>query len=446
MDIFVYLELLLTFSSWAVFLTLNYFYNIVRGLIWRVNGINRQLVTNKKPENYKTSAHVKRILFRYTIGRYIRYPESLFVTVHEGFVHPERVLEDDCSFYAIDSKEAVFIQVDSQPDDMFVHDLFNHKQFHCAVKLITIPLNHFNKLAEQLEDVGARIIFLYKQTRCGGTLVTSLFRETGRCVCFNEPTCFSIVCKRIFSDNIWHGATARRVFRNTVRVLCKPYKILGENTLAYIIKPMFTDTITMEMAEEVFPNAFLFFIYRNPIHVAISLRRIGQVIKLFKLIIYLPNFANIVANIFELTGLHNMEYRGWTCTIHPEFEFGYRATCFTVYYYLQALKHGVKIRGLRYEDLVANEMQIIKNIFQLCQLPDSFLEKAILKQVHQSVGINFGMPFQILQNYHWDSWLLLVLCRKSLVYLLQICTMIKHFVYPTAWNHDVASPLTKDTL
>ncbi|KAK2162082.1 hypothetical protein LSH36_104g02063 [Paralvinella palmiformis] len=250
MDIFVYLELLLTFSSWAVFLTLNYFYNIVRGLIWRVNGINRQLVTNKKPENYKTSAHVKRILFRYTVGRYIRYPESLFVTVHEGFVHPERVLEDDCSFYAIDSKEAVFIQVDSQPDDMFVHDFFNHKQFHCAVKLITIPLNHFNKLAEQLEDIGARIIFLYNQARCGGTLVTSLFRETGSCVCFNELTCFSIVCKRIFSDNIWHGATARRVFRNTVRVLSLPASrfVFGESD------SQASSPISRDKLRDAFPN------------------------------------------------------------------------------------------------------------------------------------------------------------------------------------------------
>ena len=79
---------------------------------------------------------------------------------------------------------------------------------------------------------------------------------------------------------------------------------------------------------------------------AISLRRVAETISLLRYLLYLPNIPNIVASVFDLYGLSNIEYRGWTCAIHPAFEFGYRATCFTVQYYLQALERGINIHGL----------------------------------------------------------------------------------------------------
>ncbi|KAK2158626.1 hypothetical protein LSH36_166g00052 [Paralvinella palmiformis] len=362
MAVYLYVQLFVSFITWALFMAFNYFYNVIRRLYWRCIGVHQQLLANKKPDNYKRSAQVKKILFKKNIEGYIKYPESVFLTVHEGFANPERVLQDDCSLYAITPTEAIFIQVKNRPDELFLHNFFSIGQFSIADKLISIPLNHFNKLAEEMEDGGAKIIFLHNQGRCGGTLVTALFKETGRCVCFNEPTCISTVCSHLFVDHIWHGATTHRIFINTIRMLCKPYSALRQRVIAYVIKPLFHDVI-VEMAQEVFPEAIQFFIYRDPIEVSISMRRIGQVIKTLKLLTYLPNIPWIMTLIGQILGLHNTEYNGWTCKIHPEFEFGFRSTCYTVYYYLEALKHA-------YED------HIIKKIFQICQFPDSFLEKA----------------------------------------------------------------------
>ena len=249
-------------------------------------------------------------------------------------------------------------------------------QFAVADKLIFIPLNHFNKLAEEMEDEGAKLIFLHNQARCGGSSVTALFKETGRCVCFNKPTCIMAICKHLFVDNIWHGATARRMLRNTIRMLCKPYGALRVRVVAYVIKPVFLNVIMIEKTQEVFPDAIQFFIYRDPIEVTKSMRRIGNIIKSMKLIMYLPNFTNILQSVIEWLGEYNTEFRSWKCVIHPEFELGYRGACFTVYYYLEALKHGINVHGVRYEDLVTSQDNIIKKIFQICQFPDCFMKKA----------------------------------------------------------------------
>jgi hypothetical protein len=80
------------------------------------------------------------------------------------------VFQDDCSLYSITSTEAVFIQVKSSPDDALSADFPWLGQYNSAWKLIAIPLNQFNKLAEQMEGDDARNIFLYNQARCVGPL------------------------------------------------------------------------------------------------------------------------------------------------------------------------------------------------------------------------------------------------------------------------------------
>jgi len=84
----------------------------------------------------------------------------------------------------------------ARPDEIFLHNFLWMGEFSVTDKPFTIPLNYFNKLAEEMQQVGAKIIFPHNQGRCGGTLVTALFKESSRCVCFNEPTCISTICRQ----------------------------------------------------------------------------------------------------------------------------------------------------------------------------------------------------------------------------------------------------------
>ena len=97
----------------------------------------------------------------------------MFLTLYEGCAIPELVIQGDCSLYFITSTESVFIQVKSSPDDALSADFPWLGQYNSVWKLIAIPLNQFNKLAEQMEGDDAKIIFLYNQAHCGCNLVTT---------------------------------------------------------------------------------------------------------------------------------------------------------------------------------------------------------------------------------------------------------------------------------
>jgi hypothetical protein len=300
-----------------------------------------------------------------------------FVTIHEGFEDPEILLKDECSLYTITPTEAVFVQREpNKPSHLFYSDFYVLHQLYSAEKVITVPLNQFNRLAEEMKDDGAKLIILQNQARCGGTLLTSLFKETERCVCFNEPACFTAVCTYILSDNIWHGATARRLYKNTVRMLCKPQTGFGDKILAYVVKPSVLNILITELTNDVFPDATQFFMYRDPVTVAISLRRIGQVLNSLKMMYHLPNIPNSMAFLIRFIGHTNVAFRNWSSVIHQELEVGFRCACHATNCYLMALQHGVNIHGLRYDDLVSHTDDIIRGVFKVCQLPDSLVEKA----------------------------------------------------------------------
>ena len=71
--------------------------------------------------------------------------------------------------------------------------------------------------------------------------------------------------------------------------------------------------IIIEMIQEVFPEANQVFVYRDSLEVAVPLRQIAPLM----LISYLPNLPNFVVLIGDFLGLHNTEFRGWTCVVHP---------------------------------------------------------------------------------------------------------------------------------
>ena len=113
-----------------------------------------------------------------------------------------------------------------------------------------------------------------------------------------------------------------------------------------------------------------------------------------KYLLYFPNIPNIVASVFDLHGLSNRQYRGWILAIHPDFEFGYRATCFTVQYYLQALECGINIHGLCYSNIVSSGSRINKHIFEICQLLNSMV--GIARNVIRCTTKSFQTTFRIL--------------------------------------------------
>ena len=122
-------------------------------------------------------------------------------------------------------------------------------QQYKADRLIVMTLGHFNRLAEgtRRHTSHLMLIFLCNQARCGSTLVTAVFKQTSRCVCFSDSTCLSTVCERLFTDGTWRGRTACRLFGNTIFMVSKQNGPSGDRTLAYVITPSVFDDVTMQL-------------------------------------------------------------------------------------------------------------------------------------------------------------------------------------------------------
>ncbi|KAK2160439.1 hypothetical protein LSH36_133g02065 [Paralvinella palmiformis] len=373
----VYRELFITYTQWLLFLLLNVLYTSVRNISWILNGTYWRLIRNQRPENYEQCAHVMQIVYKHQLDQFIEPRISDFMLVHDRFEHPNYVLRDDVTLLTITDSRAIFLQSRKDAAPPFRHNFFVIGQWEGADKIITIPLNQFQTLAESTRRDDAQIVFLQNQSRCGGTLLTNVFLETGRCVTFNEPGAINALSKYIFIDKIWDGAETRRLFRNTVHMLCKPYRGLDGPVLAYVIKPTVTSIPCMSVIQESLPDAVQLFLYRRPVEVATSLRRLGQVIPTLKLVYYFPRLPGVVAPLLRIIGHTDVQMRGWTPRCHSDLEIGYRIASMSMYYYLKCRREGVSVTGIRYSDLVAHRDAIIRQIFERCHLTTELVAEAV---------------------------------------------------------------------
>ena len=371
MSVISELHLVYSIIRWLLYIGFNKIYTALRNIKWRWDAIYDQ---HQDPDTYERCAHVMTILYKYRLDDWINAKLDDFILAHDRFENPDFIHRDDVSLYAIDSTHAIFVQCSNS---VYQKNFFILGQYYGAEKVITMSLKYFNQLAERLEENQTKIIFIHNQGRCGSTLLTSLFKETGRCLCISEPHCYNNVCYNIYTKRLWYGDRAKRIFRNMVRVLCKPYHELDNDVLAYVIKPTALSMPSMELTREAFPESTLFFMYRDPTAMSVSLRRAGEAMNSLKLLYHLPNIPNIVSFLLSLYGHVDINFCHWTCELHAELELGYRTSCMTMYYYLKNLGRGIDIHGVRYLDLINSKSTMTRLILDICGFPEQLSSKAI---------------------------------------------------------------------
>ena len=373
----VYRELFAVYMQWLLFMLANFMFTAVRNMSWVLNGTYWRLLQNQKPENYEQCAQVMNVLCKLHIDQFVEPSLCDYFLVHERFESPEFLLRDDVTLLNITDSHAIFVQDRKSAAPPYLHNFLILGQWDSVDKVITIPLNQFNRLAESVKHDGAKIIFLQNQSRCGGTLLTNVFLETGRCITFNEPGVVNALCKYIYITPIWGREEEKRIFRNTIYMLCKPYHGLKDVPLAYVIKPTVTSIASIELVQEYMPEACQIFLYREPTHVAISLSRLAEVLHSLKLLFHMPNLPGTVAPLMRFIGHTEVDLRGWYPRCHRRLEIGYRMACISMHHYLKNRDAGVKINAMRYRDLVNHRDSMIHQLFEVCQLPTDMVVDAL---------------------------------------------------------------------
>lgn len=239
---------------------LNCGFMIAQRTVWVFTGTYWQLRQTRKPENYARSAQVMNILGRFKFDDYLAPAKrSDFILTHNRFENPEIVLQDHITLYHVNEKEAVFVEapVGAELWRARYSPFFMAAQYYNAVRVICMPIHSFYRLTEKLEDP-KNLTFITNTARCGSTLLTQMFESTGKVVCLSEPSALNVMTK--VAEDKEHKEGIDRLFRHTVRMLCKPTK---NNEVGYVLKLTGPAMPRLDHIATLFPKSKSLFMYRD---------------------------------------------------------------------------------------------------------------------------------------------------------------------------------------
>ena len=340
-------------------------YVTLQSLVWWCNGTQARITRNYKDGVYNNSAQVLNIFARHKFDK-IDQPSgpSDFLMTHKEFVDPEYVLQDHVSLYYININEAVFVETEEGVDVTLSKygGFVRFAQFHLARKLIVMPMAVFHQLGEKVGQTKAKLIFLCNSGRCGSTLVTQVFEETGSSMAYSEPDALNALTqlKGVVSEK-----ERVRILKNCINLLCKPCH--SKEIKSYVLKPLQPTMIEMPLIAELFPDCSMLYIYRNGLNNSKSLSKICNELPMLAVTLTFGKLsAKFTRKAFQGMGLPADQYE---VKLQSGIHLGAIVWCVAMRQYMDFRESGMKIVGVRYEDLVEDTTYAYQKIFEYCDIP-----------------------------------------------------------------------------
>ena len=361
------------YSKYFLYITVRKLYSITQALWWIVNGTYLSLYTSRQEKNYYRSAQLLDIVFRYKMD-VLTEPSGPgnFITTHAAFVSPSYIQQDNVTLYYVTATEAVFVE---SPEEIDVShsdygSFLRVAQFENARRIIKIPIDAFHKMAEEIGDPTGEIVFVTNTARCGSTLLTQIFEETGECVGFSEPDAFNALTN--YKDKMPQD-DLDKLIRNSIRMQCKP--LVNRHISAYIIKVMPPLIEAVPTYLRLYPESKQLFMYREGLKVAHSLVRISTQVPLLALLLMVtklhPRLAEMTVEAMGLPVNEDLP------RLPSPLIFCFYLWAGLCRKYLGLRENGYEIDAVKYEDLVEHPLEATKVIFKYCSLPEELAEKAI---------------------------------------------------------------------
>lgn len=161
-------------------------YIILRRIIWTLNGVEKQVKSNKNSNVYEKTVHVRKIWMRYNFDpSLLPCTESHYITTHERFEDPEYVLKPNITLYNVKENEVYFVESDVSKDVLNSENggFVKFAQYKLARKFLVMPMSVFIRLCETLpKPQDQKLVFIGNTARSGSTLftqVSALFTQVG---------------------------------------------------------------------------------------------------------------------------------------------------------------------------------------------------------------------------------------------------------------------------
>ena len=283
-------------------------YTVIQGLWWMVNGTYLSQYTSKQDKNHYRRAHLLDIVFRYKLDLVAgpSGPDN-FITVHTAFVSPSYVLQDNVTLYYVTATEAIFTE---SPEAINVSHSDNGPflraaQFEHARRIIKLPIAAVHRMAEEIGDPTGEIVFLSNTFRCGSTLLTEIFEETGECIAVAWADAFNAIA--IYKDKMPQDDLDKFI-HNSIRMQCKP--IRNRSISAYIIKLYAPCIEDVPMYLCLYPSSKQLFMYCEGLKVAQAFVRASTQLPLGALLLIVSKIhPRVTAMCFEVMGLPAKDFK-----------------------------------------------------------------------------------------------------------------------------------------
>ncbi|MEM7029639.1 MAG: sulfotransferase [Chloroflexota bacterium] len=281
-----------------------------------------------------------------------------FELTYEQSVSEDVLIDNpNISLYCLDpdKQHMLFVEIPSEVDLSQV--TFHYQgQYQYAQKVYTVPYETFHRLATRIDTDASKLILLYSAPRCGSTLLTNVLNHPDCVTGYSEPDIFTqlfiLYKKGYFTDD-----EMAQLVKNSIAFLMKPTH-LGYPDF-YMLKFRSYGLELGKWIDDAYPEAKSVFIYRN------SENSVKSGIRAFA-----PDHHDEIAYLVD-----SQVYNYYLNAIDEQNDMAVRIGRNLLTWlspltaYLDRHQHGHQFCALRYEEMVAEPIDMIGQLFAYCGLP-----------------------------------------------------------------------------
>jgi Sulfotransferase domain. len=287
-------------------------------------------------------------------------------------VNPSLLVDNpQISLYCLDDigRKAIFVEIPPDVDLTKVAFVYQ-SQYEQAQKLIALPYETFNELANSLPEV-QQPIFIYVTGRSGSTLLNHAFNESETVVSLSEPDVATQFVNLRHDTKGNRETELRTLAQSTIRFLFRSYHTKGVQ--AHALKFRNQGLQVMDLFQTTFPQAKNLFLYRDAIGYVTSFYRLMRKVEAPEylsfdawqseyekmLAVDLSHLSQYLDEANEEISLVEQITLSWIVVME---------------WYLVQFGRGSPVLAVRYADLIEAQEETLQQIFSYCGLPLNSLQ------------------------------------------------------------------------
>ncbi|GJM42892.1 MAG: sulfotransferase family protein [Ardenticatenaceae bacterium] len=304
------------------------------------------------------------------INKKVRQNPTSFVSLRDFDVTPGGTVslktiaqKPNITLYALNhfNQEAIFVETPPEID-LSERPFLYQAQYDNAIRLYSMSYKSLFKLAEMMRQPDKQLILIHSVGRCGSTLLNAVFNNLDDVLSLSEPEAFTEIVKRREPDGRNENEMAR-LLDAVIQVQCRPSNQIAPKR--YVIKFRSFSTVMIDLLHRVAPQSKHIFLYRNAEDRARSIARAFRTVEAENEVM---DAANLRVRIKFVPLLSNYAHRATSGDL-SKVEFSMLAWLSGMQTYLKLHAAGVPMCALRYEDMIAQPEQIVRTLFEYCELP-----------------------------------------------------------------------------